>query len=126
MSRKLEKENLDFITTNRFASMENGAMSGRNKLGNAVLTKTMNALFSIKIKDSQSGMWIFRKKILEKLNITSDGMSFSQEIKIEAFSNGLKTKEVPIHYKVRVGAVSLCAWKDGFSNLEFLIKKKIL
>ena len=120
----LEEENLDFITTNRFASMEDGAMSVRNKLGNAVLTKMMNVLFSTKLKDSQSGMWVFKKNILEKLNLTSDGMSFSQEIKIEAFSNSFKAREIPIHYKVRVGEVSLCAWKDGFSNLKFLIKKK--
>ena len=33
----LEREGLDFITTNRFAMMDKGAMSFRNRLGNAIL-----------------------------------------------------------------------------------------
>lgn len=121
----LKKDNLDFITTNRFASMEHGAMPLRNKIGNNVLTVAMNALFKLKVDDSQSGMWIFRKKFLDTLNLTSDGMPFSEEIKIEAFKNGYKCIEVPIHYKVREGDVKLCAWKHGIENLTFLIKKRI-
>ena len=121
----LIKENLDFITTNRFASMEANAMTPRNIIGNKILTKIMNLLHSSNINDSQSGMWAFRKKLLDDLELTSDGMPFSEEIKIEAFRNGFKVKEVPIHYKIRTGTVKLCAWKDGFLNLGFLIKKKL-
>ena len=34
----LESEKLDFITTNRFAHLERGTMSSRNRLGNRILS----------------------------------------------------------------------------------------
>jgi len=120
----LEEEELDFITTNRFGKLENGSMSFRNYIGNLILNYAIRVLFRIDIKDSQSGMWIFRKGILSDLKLTSDGMSFSEEIKIEALSNGFKWKEVPISYRKRVGEKKLNPWKDGFKNLLFLVKKR--
>ena len=115
----------DFITTNRFASMDAKAMSKRNRFGNRVLTATTNVLFGVNIEDSQSGMWIFKKKILKNLKINSGGMPFSQELKIEAFRKVKSCKEVPIHYRERVGEVKLKAVKDGLENLSHLFKKRI-
>ena len=119
----LLKEGLDFITTNRFASMEEGAMSGMHRFGNKLLTTTSRILFKVKFKDSQSGMWVIRKSILTELDIRDDGMPFSEEIKIEAFSK-VHSKEVPIVYRKRVGEVKLSSWKDGWKNFKFLWKKR--
>lgn len=82
--RVLQDENLDFITTNRFASMEKGVMSFRNRIGNGVLNLATRLLFRLDLRDSQSGMWVFRKDILDRLVLKSDKMSFSEELKIEA------------------------------------------
>ena len=46
----------------------------------------------------------------------SDGMSFSQDIKIEAFIHGTII-EVPIRYGVRMTKPKLNTWHDGFANL---------
>jgi len=119
----LISEGLDFITTNRFANLEKGAMTFSHRLGNMVLTATLNLLFGTGIKDSQSGMWIFRREALKDLNLTSDGMPLSEEIKIEALRK-LKTKEVPISYRRRVGDVKLSSWGDGRMNFCFLWKKR--
>jgi glycosyltransferase involved in cell wall biosynthesis len=122
--KMLEEENLDFITTDRLSKMESGVMSAKHRFGNWVLKFTTNLLFGMRIKDSQSGMWVFRKKILEKIELTSDGMPLSEEIKIEAWRKNLKAKEVPIVYRVRKGEVKLQSWNDGFKNLKFLFKKR--
>ncbi|MDD1747406.1 MAG: glycosyltransferase family 2 protein [Methanomassiliicoccales archaeon] len=119
----LQAEGLDFITTDRFAAMEEGAMSGMHRIGNKVLTLTSRVLFKVHFHDSQSGMWVFRKDCLSKLVLEDDGMPFSEEIKIEAFRK-LKSKEVPIVYKKRVGEVKLSSWKDGWKNFKFLWKKR--
>ena len=119
----LVKEKLDFITTDRLSSMEKGAMSLKHCFGNWILAKTMNLLFGLHLKDSQSGMWVFRKDALRRLNLTSDGMPLSEEIKIEAFTK-LRAKEVPIKYRPRKGEVKLNSWGDGTKNLKFLFKKK--
>lgn len=120
----LEHEDLDFITCDRLSKLEKGVMSTKHRLGNWILKVTTNLLFRMHIKDSQSGMWVFRKKILGKIELISDGMPLSEEIKIEAWSKGLKAKEVPIVYRMRKGEAKLQSWKDGFKNLKFLFKKR--
>ncbi len=118
----LIQEKLDFITTNRFAGLEPGAMTFEHHIGNKLLTMTMNVLFRVKVRDSQSGMWVFRRDQMAKMNLKDDGMAMSEEIKIEAFKK-LKAKEIPIYYRRRVGEVKLSSWKDGYKNIRFLFKK---
>jgi hypothetical protein len=120
----LREENLDFISTNRFANMDRKSMMHLNKIGNIILTFLTNLLFSFDIKDSQSGMWIFRKEILDKIKLTGNGMSLSQEIKIRAFKN-LKAREVDSTYRKRVGKVKLRMFVDGIDNLYNLFKLRI-
>jgi len=120
-----EKNNLEFITVNRFAKLEKGSMKFLNLLGNKWLTFLTNMLFRAKIEDSQSGMWIMNKKAIGKLNLTSDGMPFSQEIKIEAFTK-LRAREIKGFYKKRLGTTKLSKIKDGIKNTLFLFKKRIL
>ncbi len=121
----LENEKLDFLTTNRFALIDEGAMSLRNKVGNTALSLTMRLLFRLDIKDSQSGMWVFRRSILGGLRLTAN-TPLSQELKIEAchFAK-CRWKEVPIKYYPRAGKAKLGGWKVGFSNLLHLIGKRI-
>ena len=119
----LESENLDFISTNRFAFMEQDSMMPLNKFGNKVLTLVANILFNYKLKDSQSGMWVFRKNILKRIKLTGNGMSLSQEIKIRAFTK-CKTKEVDSCYRKRVGKVKLRMFLDGLDNLFNLFKMR--
>ncbi|MBI4392816.1 MAG: glycosyltransferase family 2 protein [Euryarchaeota archaeon] len=122
----LDDEGLDFITTNRLAHLEKGAMSTRNKFGNWMLSACTRVLFLCNIRDSQSGMWVFRRGILGSITLTAEGMPLSEEIKIEAFKNPkLKAKEVPIHYRVRAGQVKLNSLKDGYANMLFLVKKRL-
>ncbi len=118
-----QKQELDFITANRFGFMEKGAMKIINRFGNKILTFFLNFLFHLDLKDSQSGMWVLKKEALKKLSLTSRGMSLSQEIKIEAFTK-LKAKEVDLNYKKRKGEVKLKLIRDGFDNFYNLFKKK--
>jgi hypothetical protein len=100
-------------------------MSKKHRLGNWVLTKTGNVLFRIKLRDNQSGMWIFWRSILKKFTLTSDGMGYSEEIKIEAFKHkDVKAIEVSVPYRIRVGDVKLDTWGDGWNNLKFLFRKR--
>ena len=124
--KMLRDEGLDFITGDRLSRMEEGAMSSKHKFGNWVLSTTMNLFFRTRLKDSQSGMWVFRRDILPRLELTSDGMPLSEEIKIEAVRKGFRVKEVPIVYRPRKGEVKLQSWSDGSRNLRFLFRKKFL
>ena len=120
----LESENLDFIHTNRFAFMDHNSMMPLNKVGNRVLTIFTNLLFRLDFKDSQSGMWIFRKEILSSFSLAGNGMSLSQEIKIMTFRT-FRAHEIDSCYRKRVGSVKLRMFIDGFDNLFSLFKLKL-
>jgi glycosyltransferase involved in cell wall biosynthesis len=122
----LDNEQLDFITTDRLTMLRNGSMSKRNKFGNFVLSQTMNMLFNIRIVDSQSGMWVFRRELLENMILKSN-TPLSQEIKIEA-CHFLKSpwKEVAIQYRPRETKAKLGGWKVGMGNLAHLFQKRMV
>jgi hypothetical protein len=116
---------LDFISASRFPLKNPRAMNFSNKVGNFILTVAMALLFGKAVRDSQSGMWVFRRVVYPRLRVTSDGMAFSEEIKIEAIRNPeVRFGEYPIDYRARVGEVKLNKWRDGFHNLFFLVKKR--
>ena len=115
---------LDFITCDRTGHKLTKS-SPLRLFGNWLLGVAMNLLFWIRIRDSQSGMWVFKRSILPLMNLTSDGMAFSEELKIEAFTNpNIKAEELPIYYRDRAGESKLNIWRDGFVNLLFLLKKR--
>ncbi|MCJ2534304.1 MAG: glycosyltransferase family 2 protein [Candidatus Thermoplasmatota archaeon] len=122
-------EDLDFITTDRFAELKHGSMTVKHAFGNTVLATALRVLFLINIRDSQSGMWIFKKEAIKKiqpLEDFNDGMAFSEEIKIEMFTaKHVKAKEIPSTLSSREGEVKLESFKDGYRNLKFLFKKRI-
>ena len=130
---RLGREHLDFITGNRLAYLAPRAMSTEHRIGNRVLNLTTGLLYhrwvtrlpGAVLHDSQSGLWVFRKQILDRLRLTQSGMQLSEEIKIEVLIHGLRAIEVPIHYRERWGAPKLSSWRDGMANLRFLVAKRV-
>lgn len=116
----------DFLNASRFPVRDRRAMSFLNKIGNLVLSLAMSVLYFRWVRDSQSGMWVFRRAILKEMKLTSDGMAFSEEIKIEALKRRIHFVEISIQYSSRLGEVKLNLWRDGFYNLWFLVKKRFV
>ena len=114
----------DFLSANRFPLTDQRAMELSNRLGNWVLTVAAAILFFKPIRDSQSGMWVFKRSALSRMRLTSDGMPFSEEIKLEALLRGLRFGEGHIPYGARIGEVKLQKWRDGWYNLAFLVRKR--
>ena len=121
---QMQAEDLDFITTDRLATLRPGVMSGSHQFGNQVLTAITRVLFGSPFRDSQSGMWIFHSRIWSQLDVRSSGMPFSQELKLEAYAKGFRCAEVPIDYRARAGKVKLRV-SDGPGNILHLLKKRL-
>jgi glycosyltransferase involved in cell wall biosynthesis len=116
---------VDFLNASRFPVRDPKAMSFKHKMGNLILSIAMSLLYFRWVSDSQSGMWVFRRSILSEMTLESDGMAFSEEIKIEAIKNSkVRFAEISIHYTSRLGEIKLNPWRDGFYNLWFLVKKR--
>ena len=116
---------VDFLNTSRFPVRERAAMSLKHKFGNLILSLAMLILYLKWVRDSQSGMWVFKRSILKGMSLVSDGMAFSEEIKIEALKNSrIRFEEISIQYSSRLGEIKLNPWRDGFANLWFLVQKR--
>jgi glycosyltransferase involved in cell wall biosynthesis len=117
--------NVDFLNASRFPVRDRNAMSFKHKIGNLILSIAMSLLYLRWVRDSQSGMWVFRRSILADMELESDGMAFSEEIKIEALkSSRITFGEISILYTSRLGEIKLNPWRDGVQNLWFLVKKR--
>ncbi|MCI4344233.1 MAG: glycosyltransferase family 2 protein, partial [Thermoplasmata archaeon] len=79
---RLLRNGLDFITCDRMASVDRRAMTTEHRIGNALLNLLVQVAYRHLLRDlpgeglvdSQSGMWVFRRRILERLNLTQEGM----------------------------------------------------
>jgi glycosyltransferase involved in cell wall biosynthesis len=116
----LELHDLEFLSTYRLGAENRAAMKPSHAVGNHMLTLASRTLFRSPFRDSQSGMWVFKRSIWNHLDVRSPGMPFSQEIKNEAYVNGFRCGEVPIEYRMRGGEVKLNAARDGIRNASQL------
>jgi dolichol-phosphate hexosyltransferase len=130
--RRLLDDHLDFLTGNRMAYIDRRAMTTEHRIGNRLLNLFFDVAYHRflrempggSLSDSQSGFWVFRREILDRVHLGQDGMSFSEELKIEAILRGLRVAEVPIHYGERWGSPKLSSWRDGYTNPVFLAQKR--
>src|SRR5206468_4537022 len=119
----LQAERLDFLSTNRLGTLRPEAMTRSHVWGNRALSTMTRLLFDLPFRDSQSGMWIFRRHVWTRTQsrVLSSGMAFSQEFKIEAFRNGFRCGELPIDYRPRGGQKKLRTIVDGALNATHLL-----
>lgn len=114
-----------FLSASRFPLKNRKAMSFKHWIGNKLLSLMMSVLYFRWVRDSQSGMWVFERESLRAMRLVSDGMAFSEEIKIEAMrKRDIGFKEIYIDYTNRVGEIKLQPWRDGIRNLLFLLQKR--
>ncbi len=114
-----------FLSASRFPLKNKKAMSFKHWCGNKLLSLAMSVLFFRWVRDSQSGMWVFERASLNEMHLVSDGMAFSEEIKIEAITRKqIGFKEIYIDYSNRMGEIKLKPWRDGMRNIYFLLCKR--
>jgi len=110
----MDRDRLDFLSTNRLHNVDPRAMTPSHIWANRMLTGVSRFLYdNLPFRDSQSGMWIFRRAVWNRCRILSGGMPFSQEIKLAAFRNGFRCGEMPIQYRPRGGQKKLRSLRDG-------------
>jgi len=121
----LAEDHADFVSGDRLSSLSDGAMTGMHRVGNEILNFAFRSLYDSGIRDSQSGMWSFRRSILSRLQLLHDGMAFSEELKLEVIRAGLRLLEIPIEYRTRVGNKKIRSVSDATGNLIWLARKRV-
>ncbi len=124
----LVANNFDFVSASRFPLDDRQCMPIQRQVGNKALTWATNKVFGLKLADALSGMWIFKRELLPMLDLVSDDMPMTEEIKIRAATNnGIHFAEYHIPYHARMGESKLLPFRDGWKMLCFLFTlRKIL
>ncbi len=77
------------------------------RLGNWLLSKTFNLLFSTNLRDVLSGMYIVRTDRLREIDFEMKHFSVESEIVAHIASTGGRIGEIPIEYRRRLGVKKL-------------------
>jgi len=103
----------EFYNVGRLKNYSKGALSRRNLFGNRLLTWGTRILFLNRMNDSQSGMWLFKKDVLTKIDLDKlgNGMEFSVQIKLYTMRHKQLTyNELESTYYPRVGNTPQLRW----------------
>ena len=117
----------DFISCNRYPLKEETQISPMLQLGVRVLNTEVFLLYGIRIKDILSGMWVFRREVVDKLGLNMGDWNLSPQIKLNAASRKeIKFEEYGISQYQRGGKSKQVYWKTGFSHLWWIFKNRFV
>jgi glycosyltransferase involved in cell wall biosynthesis len=92
-------------------------------LGGKMLTFLSNLLYGLNITDESTCYKVFKKDLINSLNLKSKGFEFCPEVTAKIGKRGIKIHEVPISYRARTKKEGKkIKWKDGLIAIWILIK----
>ncbi len=94
-----------------------------HKMGNIFLNFVTNLLYNSTLTDMETCYKMFRRDVIEGINIESNRFNVEPEVTAKILKKGYRVYEVPISYSGRDFAEGKkITWKDGFSALWTLLK----
>jgi glycosyltransferase involved in cell wall biosynthesis len=107
-------------------TIEPGAMSTLNVIGNTLLTLLARALFSINVTDVCTGLWGYRGEAIRRLELEAHGFEIEADMFGECARKGLRFAEIPIRYRARADQAKLSSLRDGLKIGSFLCRKWLM
>ena len=120
----LMKGEADMVVGTRLrGEIKDGAMPWlHRKVGNPLLTGSLNLFFGAGISDAHCGFRALTRDALGKLRLEASGMEFASEMIVEAAKKKLRIREVPITYYPRMaGDSKLGSFSDGWRHMKFML-----
>lgn len=105
-------EHCDMAVASRATGHQN--IPAFNRIGNAIFRNSIRYIYGFKAYDPLTGLYGIKRKHIEKMNLISRGFGIESEIAIKAGSMGLKTKDIHIVYRERIGEAKLNGLRDGY------------
>lgn len=94
-------------------------------LGNKFVTFLTNVLYNTNITDMETGYKVFRRKVLDGIQIAARRFDFEPEVTAKILKAGFQIYEVPISYYGRkFSEGKKLTWKDGVVAMFTLLKQR--
>ena len=96
-------------------------------LGGKFLTKLTNLLYQSKLTDQPTCYKVFKKNILDTIDLEENGFGFCSEVTSKLLLKNIEPYEVPIDYFPRNKSDGKkISWKDGLRAIYIILKYRII
>lgn len=117
--------NLDFVSCNRYPLQPGTKIPFKLQLGVNVLNYEVRLFYGQHINDILSGMWVFKRSIVDQLYLTMGEWNLSPQIKINAMRNPkIAFSEFSIAQHQRMGESHQAHYKTGFQHLFWIARNR--
>jgi dolichol-phosphate mannosyltransferase len=117
-------EDYDVVMAERHVRLDN-SMSLTNLFGNRIISLLGSILFWYWTPDICTGMWGFKKGVLDKFNIQSTHFTLEADLFVNARVNKCRIARIPISYRARIGgSKSKLHVRNGIGIVWYLIKRR--
>ena len=106
-------------------TIEPGAMTRLNVVGNVLLSRLARTLFGTHISDVCTGFWGYRSDAIRRLELAARGFEIEVDMFVECVRKGLRIAEIPITYRAREDQPKLSSLRDGVKIGLFLCRRRL-
>jgi glycosyltransferase involved in cell wall biosynthesis len=92
-----------------------------NRFGNWVFRTMIKVLYGFQAHDPCTGLYGARKVYLELMELSSKRFAIEPEISIKSSRMKLKTLDIPLRYRPRIGDTKLNAIQVGYEDLKTIL-----
>ena len=98
-----------------------------HSLGNRFLTLLSNAFTNLNLTDMETGYKVFRREVLESLDLEEDRFGIEPELTAKAAAGKWRIYEVGISYKGRTYAEGKkIGWRDGVHAVRSIVRYSVV
>ncbi len=122
--RALIENNIEVVYGSRFLQ-NNPTIYKRYAWGNKILSLLISFLYWVMITDAYTCYKMFKKGVVDNLNLESKGFEFEAEITCKLLKRRRNIFEVPISYQPRsLEAGKKISWRDAFLGIWTVFKNR--
>ncbi len=113
----------DVVYGSRFLGGPHRVLYYWHAVGNRLLTTLSNMLTNLNLSDMEVGYKVFRREVLDKVQIKSNRFNFEPEFTAKVARHAFRIYEMPISYSGRTYEEGKkIGWKDGFQAIFAIIR----
>lgn len=118
----------DAVYGSRFIGSPHRVLYFWHYIGNRMLTLVSNMFTNLNLTDMETGFKVFRREIIQSLNLKSNRFGFEPEVTQKiAKIKGIRIYEVGISYSGRdYSQGKKITWKDGIAAFYFILRYRLL
>lgn len=116
----------DVVYGSRFLGGPHRVLFFWHYVGNKMLTSLSNMLSNLNLSDMETCFKVFRKDLLDQINLKSKRFGFEPEITLKLSKLKCRIYEVPISYSGRdYSEGKKIGWKDGVAAIIHILRFKL-